>query len=116
MPELPRQSGHLPIHIEDGIDWVMEAIYAISGTPVDVTNYTATFELRDQPGKTDDALLSLTEGSGIVVGTTDGLFTITITDAQTTFGDREMHYDLVVTSPTGVDTRILRGKCTSYAE
>ena len=113
--ELPRQSGLLNIHIEDNVDWYMAATYKIGGTEVDVSGYTAKFELRDEAGQTGDALLSLSEAAGIAVGTTDGLFTITITDNQAIFGNRDMVYDLIVTSPAGSDIKLLRGKCTSYA-
>ena len=115
MAELPRQSGLLNIHIEDNVDWSMVVTYSIGGTPVDVTTYTAKFEIRDKPGQTGTALLALTESAGITVGTTDGIFTVAITDTQAVFGNREMEYDLIVTSAAGVDTKLLRGKCTSYA-
>ena len=113
--ELPRQSGQLDINIEDNVDFVIEVIYQINGTAEDVTNHTAKFELRDHLGQTGDALLSLTESAGITVGTTNGKFTVTITDVQAVFGNREMYYDLIVTSATGDDVRLLRGNCASHA-
>lgn len=115
MPELSRQSGKLDINIEDNVEFSMTATYKISGTPVDVTGYTASFTLRDVNGQTGDPLLELTHLAGITVGTTNGVFVIAMTDAQCNFGDREMIYDLVITSPTGNDIRLLRGKCKSWS-
>jgi len=114
----PRTSGELDVKIEDHVGFPagepMTATYADNGTAVDVTGWTAKFEVRDIIGDTSDPLLSLTDGSGITVGTTDGLFTIVITAAQAIFGDREMQYAFVVNDGTS-DYVLLRGKFTSYA-
>jgi len=115
MQELPRQSGGLDINIEDGVDFTLNAVYKISGSAVDVTGYTATFIIRDRPGHAN-ALLTLTESAGITVGTTNGAFAVTLTDSQCNFGNREMVYDFVVTTPGGTDIRLLRGACKSHAQ
>lgn len=115
--ELPRVSGELDINIEDEVKYTLVAVYKnkTTGVPYDVSSYAATFTIRDSRGQTGTALLTLTSGSGITVGTTDGKFTIVITDAQAVFGNREMVYDLVITPPAGDPFRLLRGKCTSWA-
>lgn len=110
--ELERQSGNLNINIEDGVDFAMSVIYKIGGTPVDVTGYTATFTIKDEKDHT--VLLTITEITGIAVGTTDGKFGIPISDTQAVFGNRNMVYDFVVKSPSGIDTRLLRGDCVSW--
>lgn len=112
--ELSRQSDLLNIHLEDGSTLIFEKIYTVDDVIQDVTGYTAHLEIRDIPGQTGDALLSLTESSGIAVGNADGKFTVTITAAQSTFGNRDMEYDLIITSG-GVSTKLIRGKCTSHA-
>lgn len=114
MPELSRQSGKLDINIEDGIDFNLEAIYKINGIAVDVTGYTAVFEIRDLAGSSDP-LLTLTESAGVIVGTTDGKFLVKITDTQAAFGTRELHYDFTVINGT-TDIKLLRGKCFSWAK
>ena len=114
MPELQRQSGGLDINIEDGVDFTLPVVYKVDGAIIDVTGYTATFELRDSPGNAN-ALLSLTEASGITVGSVDGRFDIAITDLQAIFGDREMVYDLVI-SDGSTPVRLLRGECKSKSQ
>ena len=114
MPELQRQSGGLDINIEDGVDFTLPVVYKVDGAIIDVTGYTAIFELRDAPGN-ENALLSLTESSGITVGSTDGRFDVTITAAQAIFGDRKMVYDLIITDG-GVPVRLLRGECQSKSQ
>lgn len=113
MPELPRQSGGLDINIEDGVEFSLPVVYKINSVIQDVSGYTATLELRDKTGHAN-ALLSLTELSGIIVGSTDGRFDIDITEAQAIFGNREMVYDLIVTPAAGEPIRLLRGECKSW--
>lgn len=113
--ELQRQSGQLDINIEDNVDFALHVTYKVDGAAVNVDGYTAKFELRDVPGQTGEALLSLTETAGITVGTTDGTFIVEITETQANFGDREMVYDLIVISTTGEDERLLRGICKSWS-
>ena len=115
MPELQRQSGGLDINIEDGVDFTLPVVYKVDGVIIDVTDYAAAFELRDSEGNVN-ALLSLTELSGIAVGSTDGRFDITITDAQAVFGNRKMVYDLIVTPLGGQPIRLLRGECQSKSQ
>ena len=115
MPELQRQSGGLDINIEDGVDFTLPVVYKVDGSIIDVTDYEATFELRDSTGNVN-ALLSLTELSGITVGSVDGKFEITITEAQAVFGNRKMVYDLIVNESGGVPIRLLRGECQSTAQ
>ena len=115
MPELSRQSGGLDINIEDGVPFPLGATYKINSAAVDVTGYTATFELRSITGSSE-VLLSLTEASGITVGGVDGKFDIELTALQTIFGNREMVYDLIITPPVGNAIRLLRGACKSWAQ
>ena len=115
MPELARQSGGLDINIEDGAKFLLPAVYKIDGSIQDVSGYSATFELRDKIGSSS-SLLSLSESSGITVGSTDGRFDVAITEAQLVFGNRKMVYDLIITPPGGVPIRLLRGECQSWAK
>ena len=115
MPELQRQSGGLDINIEDGVDFTLPVVYKVDGSIIDVTAYSATFELRDASGHAS-ALLSLTESAGITVGNANGRFDIAIADTQAVFGNRKMVYDLTITSGAGVVTRLLRGECQSKAK
>lgn len=113
MPELSRQSGGLDIHIEEAVDFTLSAIYKVNGSVIDITGYTASFILRGKSGR-ESELLSLTHLSGIVITAVLGKVTVSITDTQSVFGNREMEYDLMIQSPAGNDIHLLRGNCTSH--
>jgi len=61
-------------------------------------------------------IVSLTSSNGkITVGTTNGKFTLNLTVAETTaLAAGQYVYDLEVTSPGGVVTRLLEGGFTVY--
>ena len=115
MPELARQSGGLDINIEDGVDYSLPVVYKEDEAIQDVSGYSAAFELRDRQGASN-ALLSLSEASGITIGSTDGRIDVVITAAQAIFGNRKMVYDLVITPSGGTPVRLLRGECQSTAK
>ena len=112
--ERPRQSGECKLNIEDNVPNTIPFTYKIGGSAVDNTTYTATFTIRDIEGDTATPLLSLTVGSGITLGGADGIFTVVISDAQSTFGNRTMVYNLVVNDGTD-DISLMRGVIQSHA-
>lgn len=73
----------------------------LSGGPQNVTGWTALLQFRTSPGAS--LILSLTDTTGIVVGTTDGTFTINLSSAQTLLlsNTPQCKYDLRVTSGAG---------------
>lgn len=115
MPELGQSVGQLDININDGSEYVLDVTYKVNGVAVDVTGYTAEFTIRGHAGQTGTPLLQLTELSGIVVGTTDGKFTITISSTQSAFGNSALVYNLDITPPAGDKNRLLQGECKSWA-
>ena len=79
----------------------------VSGSPVNLTNYTAAMKVRATPA--DDAVLSLTNGSGITLGGAAGTVALLITATQTTNIPAGRYlYDLELTS-SGVVTRFIQG-------
>lgn len=88
-----------------------------AGAAIDVTGYSARLVAR-QNTVDDPILMDLTSGAGtIVVGTTDGLFTITMTAAQTAALDFDQaNYQMEVTSGSGYVTRLLQGTVTLSKE
>ena len=113
MPSLPRPSGLLDINIEDNVAYRLGVTYKIGGVAQDVTDYEAIFELRDKAGSSTP-LLTLTELSGITVGSTTGKFDILITSLQAIYGNRNMVYDFIITPLGGRPLRLLRGECKSW--
>lgn len=114
MPELARQSAELGINIENGVDFNFPVTYKNDGVVVPVTSYTATFRIKDNYS-TSENLLELTVGSGITVDEPNGKFTVSISEAQSSFGNRELVYEFIVTSPAGDSVEFLHGKCKSWS-
>ena len=109
-------AGKLDIEVEQGTTWVRDIIWKDSSkTAIDVTGYSAALQIRRLKDDTT-ALLSIASGtSALVVGTTDGKFTITLTATVTGNLDFETaFYDFKVTSPSPylVATRLLEGEVT----
>ena len=104
-------AGNYPFEIEQGATLSRPIVWKdANGTPIDVTGYTARLHVRKAVASAT-TLLELTSPTEIVVGTTDGKFTINMTDVETaalTFVSGR--YDLEVISPGGVVTRLLEGK------
>lgn len=103
--------------IEQGADW--ELIFEWkdpSGTPINVTSYTAKLQIRTSAlAKT--AVLTLENGSGITINGSLGKFTIHATAAQTGAIVNGLYvYDMEITSPAGIVTRLVEGKATVSAQ
>ena len=99
------------VEIDQGADWFFNVTYEQpAGTPVNITNYTAALQLRSLP-QSATAVLSLTTGSGITITGASGLVAVHATAVQTgaiVAGD--YYYDLEITSPSGVVTRLVQGQ------
>jgi hypothetical protein len=99
------------VEIDQGADWFFNVTYENpAGTPVNITSYTAALQLRSLPESTT-AVLSLATGSGITITGAAGLVAVRATAQQTgaiIAGD--YYYDLEITSPQGVVTRLVQGQ------
>lgn len=83
---------------------------------VNITGYTARMQLRSLPNDAY-AVLTLTESSGITIDGPTGTLAVRITAAQTAaIIAGPYYYDLEITSPTGVKTRIVQGELNVNAE
>ena len=105
------------VEIDQGADWFLNVTYEQpQGTPVNITNYTSALQLRSLP--TDaTAVLSLATGSGITITGATGLVAIRATATQTRAIDEGIYYyDLEITSPAGVVTRLVQGQAYVSAE
>ena len=105
------------VEIDQGADWFLNVTYEQpAGTPVNITNYTSALQLRSLP--TDaTAVLSLATGSGITITGATGLVAIRATATQTRAIDEGVYYyDLEITSPAGVVTRLVQGQAYVSAE
>lgn len=82
----------------------------VPGPPIDVTGWYAAMSVRSSYG--DGAAISLDseELGGIVVGTTDGSFTVSMTADQTLQLPSLGVWDLLVTPPMNEPIRIAQGQ------
>jgi len=98
--------------IDQGATWSITFTYKnTDGTPINLTGYSAALQLRTSYDAAS-AALSLTSGSGIVLGGTAGTIAVTATATQTgalTAG--EYVHDLELTS-SSVVTRLVQGRIT----
>lgn len=83
---------------------------------VDITGYQAKMQLRSHPSDAD-AVLTLTETSGITIDGPTGTLAVHATAAQTgAIIEGPYYFDLEITSPTDVVTRIVQGRVVVSAE
>ena len=105
------------VTIDQGADWYLDVTYDNpNGTPVNLTSYTAALQLRSLP-ESATAVLSLSTGSGITITGATGLVAISATATQTRAIDEgTYYYDLEITSPAGVVTRLVQGQAVVTPE
>ena len=107
--------GRYNMQVYQGSTFSLRPQWKIDGTYVDVTGYSAAMSVKNSPTSVS-SIIDLTSANGrITVGTTDGKFTLNLTAATTTgLAAGNYVYDLEVTSPGGVVTRLLEGGFTVY--
>ena len=96
--------------IDQGADWFLNFQYKNpNNTPIILTNYTAALQIRTSPlAKT--TVLSLTNGNGITITGATGTLAVRATATQTTaITNGKYAYDLEITSPANVVTRLVQG-------
>lgn len=96
--------------IDQGADWYINFTYKNpNGTPINITNYTAALQIRTSP-LAATAVLTLTSSSGITITGATGLLECHATAVQTAaITNGKYSYDIEITSPTGVVTRLVQG-------
>jgi hypothetical protein len=107
-------SGSSDITVDQGAGFEQVFIYYQSvpagppsfGPPFDVTGWSAKLQVRRTYAS--GPLLTLTDGDGILVGTTDGSFTVQMTGEQTQVLDSGV-WDLVVTPPDQQPIHLIGG-------
>jgi hypothetical protein len=98
-----------------GATFDLNLTWAIGGTAVDLTNYTAAMQVRENP-RSSATVLSLASGSGITLGGTAGTIAINVT--ASTMGSAtpgNYVYDLELNSG-GQVTRLIQGGFAISAE
>jgi hypothetical protein len=107
--------GRYNIKVYQGATFELAPQWKIDGKYVNVTGYTANMVVRNSP-TSPAAIVTLSSANGsIVVGTTDGKFTLQLTAAETTVLNAGQYvYDLEVTDLSGKVVRLLEGGFIVY--
>ena len=103
------------IDIEQGGTYSQRFVWKINKNPVDLTGYTARMQVRtDGSNRTrpNVTIISLTDTSGITLGTTDGTIQLDIRATDTSkLIPGTYSYRLELESASGFVTRLLTGAC-----
>ena len=98
--------------IDQGADWYLNVTYNDpAGDPIDITNYTASMQMRTSP-LAATAVLTLDDVTGITITGATGLLELHATAIQTAaITNAKYSYDLEITSPASpeVVTRLIEG-------
>jgi hypothetical protein len=101
--------GQYEITCYQGADYDKTFTVSQGGTALNFTGYTSRMQVRNSTDATA-ILLSLTNGSGIVLGGTAGTIAVTISNAQSAaIASGSYAYDLELISGGSQVTRLLQG-------
>lgn len=107
--------GRYNMKVYQGSTFTLKPRWKIDGQLVDVTGYNANMIVRNSPTSTSSIVTLSTANGRIVVGGTNGEFVLSLSATQTTaLAAGQYVYDLEVTSPGGVVTRLLEGGFIVY--
>jgi len=105
------QPGSLDFLMPKGSTFSRTLTWKISGSAVDLTNYTARMQARTSHVSTTTVLDLTTANSKIVLGGTAGTITLTLSAADTAaITQSSLAYDLELVSAGGVVTRLVEGQ------
>ena len=105
------QPGSLDFLMPKGSTFSRTLTWKISGSPVNLTDYTARMQARASVTSATVVLDLTTANSKIVLGGTAGTITITVSAADTAaITQQSLAYDLELVSAGGVVTRLIEGQ------
>jgi len=105
------QPGSLDFLMPKGSTFSRTLTWKISGSAVNLTNYTARMQARASVTSATVVLDLTTANSKIVLGGTAGTITITVSAADTAaITQSSLAYDLELVSAGGVVTRLVEGQ------
>lgn len=106
--------------IDQGADWYLTVTYEDpSGTPINITGFTAALQLRSLPSDTVAVLTLTTANGGITVTGVTGTIAIHATHTQTgAIDEGNYFYDLEIYSNgnPSITTRLVQGQIVVSAE
>lgn len=104
-------AGIYNILADQGATFARELVYKDStGTPINLTGYTAKMEVRPTIGSATLLLTLSTANGRITLGGAAGTITLSVPAANMNFDPGSFAYDLEVTSAGGTVTRVVMGQ------
>ena len=106
-------AGTYNLSIEQGASWQLQLdVDSSAGIDMDITGYTFASKLAKS--HYDESPVSMTS---TIINTSTGTFNLNLTPEQTAALDPaiEYIYDVEMTSPTGIVTRLIQGRATISA-
>ena len=102
--------GLLNLTFSQGATWKLAMTYTNGdGAPIDLTDYSSKMQARTSYDS-DVAVLTLTNGSGIVLGGTAGSINLLVAATATAqIAANQYVYDLEVESDSGEVSRVIQG-------
>jgi hypothetical protein len=105
------QPGSLDFLMPKGSTFSRTLTWKISGSPVNLTNYTARMQARTSHISGTVVLDMTTANSKITLGGTSGTITLSLTASETAaITAQSLSYDLELVSVGGVVTRLVEGQ------
>jgi hypothetical protein len=104
--------------IDQGATWSVTVLYKNSdGTAINLTGFTAAMQVRQQYSSETAELTLSSPSNGIVITGATGTVLITISAAQTRALEEGYYvYDVELTSPSALVTRLIQGQLTVAPE
>lgn len=97
--------------IDKGADFDRVLTWKEDGTAVDLTGYSAKMQIRDSD---DSLVMELSTDNGRITVDSSGTITLHVPGSDTALipetTNEYYRYDLLLTSPTGVRTRLIEGR------
>lgn len=101
--------GRYNINVYKGTTFSLAPVWKIDNLPVDITGYAAKMQVRATADSSVIVELSTSNGKAVISGAL-GKTTLTLTASETaTLTAGNYFYDLNLTSPSSVVTKILEG-------
>ena len=113
---LPPLMGEVEISLTHGKDLPFTLTWHTDSTKtaqVDLTGYSAKFQIRTSVADKGTPLLEYTSGVEITLGGAAGTIVFNLADTDNVFGDAELYYELEMTDAAGLKRPLIGGKAAS---
>ena len=114
---LPPLMGALDITLEQGNDLPISMTWKDeNAAAIDLTNYSAIFQIRTAKDDKGAPLLEYTSPAEITLGGVAGTIDFNIADTDNQFGDDVLYWELQLIDGAGLKRPLVGGKATSIVQ